>query len=574
VANSFFSFSLCAFRTAGKAAAATLLLLSAFLGAKPACAQSAPFTARPPVLDGNADAVWSRAPVLPIRRLVFGRPSGDADLSATFRALWDRTGLYLLVEVRDDTRVNDSTQRYDDDGVEVYLDVGNKKLDIFGATDYQYYFSYGENRAVESKHNAHHRGIRFATRDTREGYRMEIRLSWATLSTVAPPLAGRATRLGLDVHVNDDDNGVTRDHKMAWHAIADNSYESPRRFGTITLRPPRNVAEAAAAPPPIEDSEDDPVPAQTVPGATSEAPGANTPAPVATSATPDAVIATGPAASSPGGGASAPLLAVAGVAALIAAGLGMRGLIASRQPRGGPAVIAPQAGRPVTPPLPQSPPPFTPAEAAAAALLERTPPADAPTKDASPEQPAAPVVAAPEPSMALRPSSRGASPLASPPPASRRVPPAAAAWPWAGGSAKEMEPGGETARAGGARASSAGAVGAGSARLVGVSQDVLGIVVPLGEGAPYTDEENETPAEVEAAAFTDPSADPDADGDDTTSTDQVRILVRPDGGFVLRPLERPEGMKTFLNDRLVHGEQALQTGDEIQIGTARFRFEA
>lgn len=562
MANSFLPFSLCAFRTAGKAAAATLLL-SAFLGAKPVCAQSAnaaaTFTARPPVLDGTVDAVWSRAPVFSIRHLVFGRPSGDADLSATFRALWDRTGLYLLVEVRDDKRVNDSTQRYDDDGVEVYLDVGNKKLDIFGATDYQYYFSYGENRAVESKHNAHHQGIRFATRDTPQGYRMEIRLSWATLKAdPPPPLTGPATRLGLDVHVNDDDNGGTRDHKIAWHAVADNSYESPRRFGTITLLPPRNVAEAAAAPPPVEDS-DDPAPAQTVPGATGDAPGANTPAPTATSPTPDAAPSPAPAATWPGGGASAPLLAVAGVAALIAAGLGMRGLIASRQPRNGPAVIAPQADRPA------APPPFTPVDAAAAPL-ERTPPVDAPTKDAPPAQLVAPAVA-PEPSMALRPSPRGASPFVSPPPASRRVPPAAAAWPWTGEGAKLSEPAGETAGA-------AGASGEGSARLVGVSPAVLGVVVPLGEGAPYTDQENEAPAEVEAAAFTDPTADPGEDGDDTTSGDQVRILVRPDGGFVLRPLERPEGMKTFLNDRLVRGEQALQTGDEIQIGSARFRFEA
>jgi oligosaccharide reducing-end xylanase len=78
------------------------------------------------------DAVWKRAPALPIRRVLFGQPSDDADLSATFRALWSRTGLYLLVEVRDDKRVNDSTQRYDDDGVEVYLDAGNKKSSTFG----------------------------------------------------------------------------------------------------------------------------------------------------------------------------------------------------------------------------------------------------------------------------------------------------------------------------------------------------------------------------------------------------------------------------------------------------------
>ncbi|CAA9378496.1 MAG: CBM9 [uncultured Chloroflexia bacterium] len=195
--------------------AATLWLVVVVGAVRPAAAQTgegaAAFAARAPVLDGNVDAVWERAARLPLRRVVFGQPSGDADLSATYRALWNRTALYLLIEVRDDQRVNDSTQRYDDDGAEVYLDAGNKKLNTFGATDFQYYFSYGEDRAVESKHNAHRQGVRFVTRDTSAGYRMEIRLPWAVLKTDPPPLAGPATRTGLDVHVNDDDYGGTRD---------------------------------------------------------------------------------------------------------------------------------------------------------------------------------------------------------------------------------------------------------------------------------------------------------------------------------------------------------------------------
>jgi len=520
-----------------------LAALLAVLGPAAARAQSsqdaAAFTARPPVVDGDVDAVWERAPVFPIRHYIVSQPSSPADLSATFRALWDRNNLYLLVEVRDDKRVNDSTQRYDDDGVSVYLDIGNKKLNAFGATDYQYYFSYGENQAVENRHNAHHKGVVFATRDTPQGYRMEMRLSWATLKAVPPPLLARpATRLGLDVHVNDDDNGGTRDHKIAWHAVADNSYESPRRFGTITLTPPRDAAEAADAATPAV------VP--NAPGATTTPGGGGgvLAAPIAT----DSEAPPSPVPAWPGVGTDAPLLAAAGVAALIVGALGVRSLLASRQARsGGPAVAAPNAGRAAPAPSPFLPAPAPPPDETMPLAGPAPPPAAAPAPR--------PAVAS-EPSMALRPSLEGASPA---PTISRRVPPAASSWPWTGENASPSP-------AGGAAGTS------GEARLVGVSPAVLGIVVPLGEGMPDTDN-GEASAEVEAAVFTDPANGGAAAGE-AASGDQVRILVRPDGRFILRPLERGDGMKTFLNDRLVRGEQPLQTGDEIQIGAARFRFEA
>ena len=47
------------------------------------------------------------------------RPS---DLSASFRALYDDTNLYVLVDVTDDSLVNDSLHWYDDDCVEIMID--------------------------------------------------------------------------------------------------------------------------------------------------------------------------------------------------------------------------------------------------------------------------------------------------------------------------------------------------------------------------------------------------------------------------------------------------------------------
>src|SRR5690606_21399164 len=55
---------------------------------------TAPFGS--PVIDGKIDAVWNKAQaVTPKHR------TGNTDMSATFKALWDDNALYILAEVKD-----------------------------------------------------------------------------------------------------------------------------------------------------------------------------------------------------------------------------------------------------------------------------------------------------------------------------------------------------------------------------------------------------------------------------------------------------------------------------------------
>jgi oligosaccharide reducing-end xylanase len=41
--------------------------------------------------------------------------------------------------------------------------------------------------------------------------------------------------LGLDVHINDDDNGGSRDGKKAWFNALDTSWQNPATFATARL---------------------------------------------------------------------------------------------------------------------------------------------------------------------------------------------------------------------------------------------------------------------------------------------------------------------------------------------------
>jgi RHS repeat-associated protein len=78
----------------------------------------------PPVIDGSLDTVWLSATPYSITNILFGTPpSSLADMAATFRAMWDFSALYLLLEVQDDSLFSDPpTFRYD--SVTVYLPYG------------------------------------------------------------------------------------------------------------------------------------------------------------------------------------------------------------------------------------------------------------------------------------------------------------------------------------------------------------------------------------------------------------------------------------------------------------------
>ena len=64
-------------------------------------------TEQPIVIDGTVDAAWTGASVQTLSNWSWRGLRRD-DLSASFRALYDDTNLYLLAEVTDDVVMNDS----------------------------------------------------------------------------------------------------------------------------------------------------------------------------------------------------------------------------------------------------------------------------------------------------------------------------------------------------------------------------------------------------------------------------------------------------------------------------------
>ncbi len=172
--------------------------------------------ATPPTIDGKVDDVWAQATVKYIKTKVDGADlTGPADCSGQFRVLYDATNLYVLVDVNDEALVQDSDpgQGWLDDRIEVFIDGDNSKNAAQdNKNDYQYCFRW--NHGVVEVPVEWYRsptslaGVQYAVVTTASGYRLEIKLPWTTMIG-GPAAAGRL--IGIDVMVDDDDDGADRD---------------------------------------------------------------------------------------------------------------------------------------------------------------------------------------------------------------------------------------------------------------------------------------------------------------------------------------------------------------------------
>jgi len=158
---------------------------------------------------------------------VYSRTASPADFSASFMALWDDENLYLLIEVQDDVLVNTDPRSYHNDSVEVFLDLRNSKTASYGDGHFQLRATRGRD-GVDVERGEAGPGIRAGQAETEGGYAVEIGVPWKALGGRGGPF------LGLDVHVNDNDND-RREDKLAWWASSDEAHLKPSIFGTARL---------------------------------------------------------------------------------------------------------------------------------------------------------------------------------------------------------------------------------------------------------------------------------------------------------------------------------------------------
>jgi hypothetical protein len=184
-----------------------------------------------PAIDASVDDVWSGVSQREFQHVVTGSVDGDEDLSGYWRGLWDADAFYLLVDVTDDAASTDSDAQYNDDSVEVFADANNSKGDSYdGVNDFQFSFPRGGG-PIQGQHPRSIDAVEWAQTETDAGYRMEIAFPWSVFGVTGS--AGHA--MGFDVHVNDDDDGGSRDGKLAWFGEEDVAWNTPSALATVQL---------------------------------------------------------------------------------------------------------------------------------------------------------------------------------------------------------------------------------------------------------------------------------------------------------------------------------------------------
>ncbi len=188
--------------------------------------------ANAPKIDGIADDVWANADAFYAKNIVNGSIDDDNDLSGQVQLLWDDTYIYAFATITDDKVMDDGGNVYDNDNIELYFDCNNSKGGSYDSDDVQISFNYGRTTLETIPASYGTAGIEFVVEENKKGYTVEAAIPWATIKC-SEPKAG--LKIGFEFMIDDDDDGGSRDGKLAWNSTADNAWQSASSFGTVTL---------------------------------------------------------------------------------------------------------------------------------------------------------------------------------------------------------------------------------------------------------------------------------------------------------------------------------------------------
>ncbi len=189
----------------------------------------------PVTIDGlDMEPDWSARLVHPIARVP--APINASDNTGDWRAFWDSQNLYFFVRVNDANVVlpHDSAKAYHDDSIEIFLDPGNSHNGWYdGHDDIQMIFTAGANGTFSWGDRSLNLPIQpqFKSVLRPGGYDVEIAIPWSSLKMRPTELA----TMGVEVQINDDDNGGNREGKRAWCSDNNATFANPRYFCVAKL---------------------------------------------------------------------------------------------------------------------------------------------------------------------------------------------------------------------------------------------------------------------------------------------------------------------------------------------------
>lgn len=182
-----------------------------------------------PVIDGNIDPIWANAKTISTDTWV----QGTSGSTAKVKTMWKGDYLYVLANVTDSHLSKKSTNAYEQDSVEFFVDQNNHKSTAYEPDDGQYRVNFANQQSYNG--NASKDNFKTATKITKTGYIVEAAIK---LDKVTPKASNL---IGFDVQVNNDQNGDgKRDSVAIWSDPTGQSYQNTSQWGTLILDPVSN----------------------------------------------------------------------------------------------------------------------------------------------------------------------------------------------------------------------------------------------------------------------------------------------------------------------------------------------
>ena len=180
-----------------------------------------------PVIDGKIDDVWKNVPALMTDREVASENSlakGQTVSRASVKCLWDKDHLYCLAEVKDDKISTESSDDWDQDSVEFFVDANMSKKSSYDDDDAQYRTT---AEGVET-HGASTNGDRYNSKVTKVegGYIVEASIKLKTEAGM---------KIGFDAQVNNDPGTGSRGSIAKWNDATNDTFESLAGVGVLEL---------------------------------------------------------------------------------------------------------------------------------------------------------------------------------------------------------------------------------------------------------------------------------------------------------------------------------------------------
>ena len=177
-----------------------------------------------PTIDGFIDETfWT------LDKSIAKTASGTPNNTETLGFLWDDTYLYVAVKVLDATIITTNANNYNNDAIELYLDM-NLNGGSYDSYDRQWVYVVSATSIWEQQ--SRNTGIKFASKLITGGYSVEFAIPWSNFG-IKPSLSNL---YGFDIGIDDADSKTSgsRDNQVMWMGDG-NDYNDLSKVGNLQL---------------------------------------------------------------------------------------------------------------------------------------------------------------------------------------------------------------------------------------------------------------------------------------------------------------------------------------------------